>query len=130
MVQENSPINEAIALWTYVRDHADLYRVYVTLPVEHPAREMVHIAASNLIIERYEAQNPNRVPLEVAVRHMVEAFYDLLVMYLQNMDTYSVSQIATFFNDLIVQGTEYSVLSLREDWLAANPSYQPQQSAG
>ena len=128
MVQENSPIGEAVAIWTHVRIHADLFRVYITLPVEHPAREVMYIAVSNFFSERYEARNPDRVPLEVAVRHMVEAIYDLLVMYLYNMDTYTVSQIATFFNDLIVQGTEYSVLSLREDWLAANPSYQPQRS--
>lgn len=114
--KQRTPYEEAVALWTYVKENVELYRFYIDLPGDHPVREAVFDKTAQIVMERYKPRDENRVPLDVAVKHLVESIYQLLRWYLAAFDDYTPEQIATIYHDLIVQGTESTALVSREDW--------------
>lgn len=119
--QKRSPVDEALFFWRYVKDNQGVFRFYLALPPKHPARNVFLSGSAYFVTQRYQARNPDRVPLDVAVLHMVQGLENLLILYLDDIEAFSPEQMATFFHDLIIQA---AAIKPRPEWLQENPAYQ------
>ena len=105
---------EALVLYTYMREHQDFFRVFIALPPDHEARSFPADAMYRVISERYQERERSPVPLDLSATHMLEAMYNLILWYLDNLATYTPEQVAAMHVDLIVRATESSTLAPRE----------------
>ena len=112
------------ALWKFVDENQALYRMYVNLPQEHRAREIVSRELEKLMRASYEKRNASPVPLTVSMTHIIESSYQLLVEYLERTDEYRPEQMAAIQKDLIIRPAESTAVALREEWLRQNPTYR------
>ena len=119
--QNRSVVDEPLAFWRYVKAHAAVFRFYLALPPKHPARNIFISGSTYFVTQRFQARNPERVPLDVAVQHMVQGLETLLILYMDDIDAYSPERMATFLHDLVIQA---AAVELRPEWLQENPAYQ------
>lgn len=119
--QPHSLIGDSVGLWRYIQVHESHFRFYLALPPKHPARNVFIPGSAYFATQRYRARNSERVPLDIAVRHMVLALEQLLVMYLDDIDAFSPEQMATFSNDLVIHATESTAIEPRPEWLEEQP---------
>ena len=113
--QQKTFDDEALAIFTYIRQHQNVFRAYVALPHEHPARWAVIDALVKFALERYEERENSRVPLELSVNHIIESSYQLVCWYLDNINEYTPQQVAAMYIDFIVHATESTALVHRRD---------------
>lgn len=115
--QQDSPFGEAVAKYRHIASSPDLYRVYASLPMDNPMRQAVSKELGNWFLERFEARDASNVPLELTVKHVVDACFGLLRWYLDNLDHYNPEDIAAIYSDLLLRSTSAVAISPREDWL-------------
>lgn len=113
--QEETMYDETVALFRFVRERQDRFRLYVDLPDSHPVREILKAEAIKIVIKRWEARSTSPVPMDVSVNHLVESSYTFIRWHLNHVNDYTPEQAADFYNDLIVSGAETSALSRRTD---------------
>ena len=122
--KQDTVFDEMMATFTYIKEHQQQFHAFIELPLTHPARDLFKEEMGNFIVERYEAQDPTRVPLAVTVNHLLESTYDMLRWYLNYIDDYTPQQVAVMHIDLIVKAAESTTVVLREDWLEQHPTRQ------
>ena len=121
---QETVVDEIMAVFNYIREHQQLFRAFIDLPLTHPARDLFKEEMGKLMVERYEARDPSRVPLEVTVNHLFESTYDFLRWYMNYVDEFTPEQVAVMHIDLIVKAAESTAVVLREDWLEQHPTYR------
>ena len=104
-----------VALFKYVQEHQDRFRVYVGLPDTHPVREMLKEESVKIVVEHWEAKGASTVPMDVLVNHMVESTCTFLRWYLDHINDHTPEEVADFYDELIVKSAESRTLSLRTD---------------
>ena len=113
--KQETIFDESVALFRFVKEHQDRFRVYVGLPETHPVREILKAEAVKIVVERWEARGTSPVPVDVSVNHLVESTYVFLRWHLNHIDDHTPEQVAQFYFDLIVTGAESRTLTLRTD---------------
>ena len=102
--------DEAVALYRFVRDQARAYRLYLSLPLTNPARQIGDAHAEKLIRDRCVPRLPAFVPLELSVKHIYETSNRLIAWYLDHLDECSLEHIVSMHYDLVINGTKNIVL--------------------
>ena len=113
--QQDTIFDESVALFRFVKEHQDRFRLYVSLPETHPVREVLKAEAVKIVVERWEARGTSPVPMDVSVNHLVESSYTFIRWHLNHIDDHTPEQVAQFYFDLIVTGAESKTLVLRSD---------------
>lgn len=111
--EQETIFDEAVALFKFVKEHQNRFRIYVSLPETHPIREILKAEAVKIVIERWEARGASPVPMDVSINHLVESTYVFLRWHLNHIDDHTPEQVAQFYFDLIVTSAESSTLTLR-----------------
>ena len=110
--------DESLALFRFVKEHQDLYRIYLGLPRDHPLRQAIDQETRALFIARYERLNDTKVPFDFSVM-IVEAVTERLIRrYLDNIDKYRPEEMADMHYDIAVQSA-LNTMKLREGWVLA-----------
>lgn len=112
------------ALWKFVDENQALFRMYVTLPKEHRARQIVSRELEKLMRASYEKRGASSVPLAVSMTYIIESSYQLLLEYLERTDEYQPERMAAIQEDLIIRPAESTAVALREEWLRQKPNYR------
>ena len=108
----DSCIDESLALFRFVKEYQDLYRIYLSLPRDHSLRLPIDQETRALFVARYERLNETKVPFDFSVM-VVEAVTDRLIRrYLDNIDKYTPEEMADMHFDIAVQGA-LNTLQLR-----------------
>ena len=115
--EQTSPFDEAVAKFRHIANHADLYRVYVSLPRENVARQQVVKRLEQMFRERFDAPDSSSVSLEFAMNYIIDASFILLRQYLDNLDKYKPEEIAAVYVDLVLGSASSATIAPREDWL-------------
>ena len=115
-LQAKTPHGEVLALYQFIRDHPDVLRVYVNLPQQHAARQVIMNEAAQIGYARYDQRNSTRVPLGVSIDHLIMLTNSLVAWYLDHFDEYTPEQAAEIHDDLIIKALERQALILRDDW--------------
>ena len=108
---------ESLALYTFIREHQPVMRVYVALPREHPARQQILSDVIKIMFARCVQRNTTSVPLEVSIEHLLMATNNMVAWYLDHIDDYTPKQAAVIHDDLVRIALEHLALDLRDDWL-------------
>lgn len=94
--------DEALALFRFVGEYQDLYRIYLSLPKSRPRRQAVDGAALELLAARCEGHQHTAEPFELSIE-IVEAITGRLIhLYRDNINTYTPEQMASMHFDLVV----------------------------
>jgi len=117
MLEQNTVLDEAITLYTYVRDNQICTRLFLQLPSDHPARRQSAELFRQLITARYLQREGATVPYDLSALHIIESVNRLIGWYLDRIDEYSPEEIAQMHIDLIVMPTVSATLDLRGDWV-------------
>lgn len=123
--EQKTVYDETVAMFKYIREHQDRFRVYFDLPDTHPIREIVKAEAVKIVIERWEARITSPVPMAVSVNHLVESSYTFIRWHLNNIDDHSPEQVADYYDDLVLAGAEFRALSRRK----ARPGQQSSEQS-
>ena len=113
--EQETIYDETVALFKFVQEHQDRFRVYVGLPETHPVREMLKEESVKIVVDRWEARGASTVPMDVSVNHLVESTYAFLRWYLDHINDHTPEEVADFYDELIVKGVESRTLTLRTD---------------
>lgn len=122
--QEQTIYDETVALFRFIQEHQDRFRLYVDLPDAHPVREILKAQAMGIVIERWEARSTSPVPVDVSVNHIVESSYTFIRWHLNHINDYTPEQVADFYDELILAGAEFKALSRRTDSRVPPPGQQ------
>lgn len=112
-----SPREEAVRKYRYVRQRQRVFRMYLSLPQDNRARQMVKDAFIDIVRKRYRPHVQSNVEPDMAMNHILASSDELLAWYLDNIDAYSPGEIAAIYCDLIVRATAELALEPRKGWL-------------
>lgn len=115
--QASSPHEEAALKYRYISQIPQVCRLYLSLPVDNPARQMVRQETSDWLFQRYRVKESCDVPLEVARDQMHASGDSLLGWYMDNLDSVSPEEVAELYDKLVLRGAADVALEPREDWL-------------
>ena len=97
-------------------------RVFVNLPWEHPARELIRTEAAKTVHEHYSWQEAASVPMDLSIDHILLATNNLVAWYLDHIDDYTLEEVAVMHDVLVRDALERRKLYVvREDWRADAP---------
>ena len=116
-LKAETPHDEVLALYTFIRDHPDVLRVYVNLPWKHPVRQVILTDAAKIVHDRYELHNTTSVPLALSIDHILQATNNLVAWYLDHIDDYTPEQVAVIHEVLILDALEQQAIYMRSDWM-------------
>ncbi|MCY3780264.1 MAG: TetR/AcrR family transcriptional regulator [Chloroflexi bacterium] len=129
VAQQPTIYDEAVMLYTFVRDNADLHRLYFELPATHAAAEYISAKCSRLIEARCEPRTDTTVPFKIALKYIFQTCQLLMLTYLDNLHQYTPEQVAAMHVDLVVKGATSAAVKLRQGWLVEPLAYNPEQTA-
>ena len=115
LAPEMTNYDEAVLLFKHIQNNRSIWLAGTSLPLEHPTLKAIHEHLTHLIIERYEARNESRIPFEVAVNHLIKSAHEMVRWYLENGYDLRLDQMATIYNELIINATEMAALRKREN---------------
>lgn len=116
LLREQATIyDETVAMFQFISDHQDRFRLYVGLRETHPIREVLKAEAVKIVVERWEARSASPVPMDVSVNHLVESSYAFIRWHLNNINEHTPEEVADFYDELILAGAEFKALSRRKD---------------
>ena len=124
IAEADSPRAEAGAMYRHVSNFPRNYRLYMSLPETNEARQMVRDEMAKLLLDRYIPREGSRVPLEVAVNHIIQSAFELTRWYLNNLDDYTPEQVTAIYADLISRETTAVSFVQRDEWLQRFPARQ------
>ena len=117
MLAQNTILDEAITLYTYVRENQICTRLFMELPPDHEARRMITELFHQLVHARYSQREASSVPYDLSTLHLVESVNRLIGWYLDHIDKYTPEEVAQMHIDLIIMPTVSATLDLRGEWL-------------
>ena len=117
VAQATTPDGEVLAMYTFISEHPDVLRVYINLPWEHPARQVIVSDAVKLMYARYAQQNTSSAPLDISIDHLLMATNNLVAWYLDHLDDYTPEQAAVMHNTLVGKALEHKAINLQDDWM-------------
>ena len=110
IAQQENLFNQAVALYRFVSQHPDVFRVYFHLSPTQPVRAVFVAESKTLILHFWNKHVPSPVPLALSVEHLLECSNLLMKWYLDRLDEYTPEQISTMHFDLIIKGTHNNLL--------------------
>ena len=113
--EQETNYDETVALFRFIGEFQDRFRVCVDLPDMHPIREILKAEAAKLVVERWEAQGTSPAPMHVTVNHLVESSYVFIRWRLNHINDYTPEEVANFFEELVLAGVESRSLTRRAD---------------
>ena len=113
--EQDTMYDETVALFRFIRDNQDRFRMYAGLPEAHPIRGILKDEAVKIVVERWEVRRGSPVPMDVSVNHLVESSYVFIRWHLNHIDEYTPEEAADFYMELILAGPEFKTLSWRKD---------------
>jgi len=105
-----TPYEQACVMFEYIQANDRIYRVLIDLPRDSHIHEVVYHVIARDISQIYAPRDPSRIPMDVAINHMVTSILELVRWWLDNDMHYSPQQMATIQTELIVKATEYIAL--------------------
>ena len=115
-LEAETPHAAVRASYSFIRDHQELLRVFVSLPWEHPARQVIRAEAAKIVHERYRWQETSNVPMGLSIDHILLATINLVTWYLDHIDDYTPEQMAVIHEVLVLNALERQAIDLRDDW--------------
>lgn len=112
--EQETIYDETVALFRFIDEQQDRFRVLIDLPATNPVREIVKTEAVKIVFERWDARGATPVPKDVSLNHLVESSQVFIRWRLNYIDDHTPEQVAQYFDDLILAGAEYRVLSRRK----------------
>lgn len=104
---QNQPTHydEALALYQFIAEKRDIFRVACSLPRDHSAiaqawnhaRDVAESRLTGVIVES---------PLDVSINHIINSVWELIRWWIEEGEHYSPEQMATYQCELIVNLTE------------------------
>ena len=67
LAKQDSLFNQAVALYAFVSQHHDVYRIYFHLPPNHPVRAVFVDESKKLILRLWDDQAPSQPPLALPI---------------------------------------------------------------
>ncbi|MDE2637644.1 MAG: TetR/AcrR family transcriptional regulator [Chloroflexota bacterium] len=125
--EQETLYDETVALFRFIRDHQDRFRVYAGLPEAHPIRDVLKAEAIKIVVDRWEARRASPVPMDVSVNHLVESSYVFIRWHLNHIDDYTPEEAADFYKELILAGPEFNALSWRKDKLGQHATVETEE---
>ena len=113
--EQETIYDETVALFKFIEEHQDRFRVYASLPETHLVRELLKTEAVKIVIDRWGSRSTSLVPFDIAVNHLVESSYVFIRWYLNHIDDHRPEEVADFYDDLVLAGVGSRTLSLRAD---------------
>ncbi len=113
--EQETIYDETVAMFKFIKEHQDRFRVYASLPQAHPVRELLKTEAVKIVIDRWESRSTSPVPFDISVNHLVESSYVFIRWYLNHIDDHTPEEVADFYDALILAGARSRTLSLRTD---------------
>lgn len=113
--QQETIHEETVALFRFIKEHQDRFRVYVDLPDTHPIRDVLKAEAVKIVVDRWEARVTSPVPMDVSINHLIESSYAFIRWHLNHINDHTPEELADFYDDLILAGAEFRALSRRKD---------------
>jgi len=110
MDAEMTPYEQAYIMYQYISENVRIYRVFVSLPRNSDLLQAVHSAISASTRQTYVARDEGRIPMDVAVNHIVTSIIELIRWWIDNNLELSVEQMATIQSELVVKATELVAL--------------------
>lgn len=124
--EQETIYDESVAMFKFIYEHQDRFRVYVGLQETHPIREVLKAEAEKIVVERWEARSASPVPMDVSVNHLVESSYAFIRWHLNHINDHTPEEWADYYDELILAGAEFKTLSRRKDRPGAFPA-EPQR---
>ncbi len=112
MSRQQTLYDEALVLYSNVREHPHLYRLYLNLPLSHPVRRPLMAKSQDLIRARLQRRPHTHAPLALSVDHILQTTNRLVAWYLDHLSEYTPDQLAAIHYDFIIAGTQ-SAVSIR-----------------
>ena len=113
--EQETIYDETVAMFKFIKEHQDRFRVYVGLPETHPIREILKAEAVKIVIERWEARVTSPVPMDMSVNHLVESSYTFIRWHLNHINDHTPEELADFYDDLILAGATFKQNQVTED---------------
>lgn len=98
--------DEAVALYTCVKEQRKLYRIYADLPPANPARQVISAEFAELMEARCEQRAQMQAPIAVSAEHALNISKRMIHFYVNAIDDYTPEQIASMHCNLIVKGAD------------------------
>ena len=114
IAQQDSLFNEAVAVYRFVSQHPAIYRVYFSLPPQHPVRAHFEADSKQLILQLAAERDFGPVPAVLSIEYLLECSNLLINWYLDRLDDHTPEQIATMHFDLIIKGIHSDVPALSD----------------
>lgn len=109
-VELGALFDQAVALYRFVSQHPQIYRLYFSLPTQHPIRALIDQKTTQLISDLANQRDLGLVPRTPAKAYLIKCANLLIVSYLDRLDKYAPEQIATMYFDLIIKGKRLELL--------------------
>lgn len=111
----------SLLVFTVIGKHRDACLLAMSLPEDHPVMEPILKSATRIVNDRYKARDETIIPFVVSANHLVNSFVKMFHWWLTEGQVYSVEQMATMANELILKVTETAALDEREVSLRPDP---------
>ena len=98
--------DEAVALYTCVKEQRKLYRIYAALPLTNPVRQVISADFAKIMEARCEQRAQMQAPIAVSAEHALDVSNRMIHFYSDKIDEYTPEQIASMHCNLVVKGTE------------------------
>lgn len=108
---EMSPYEQALVTFEYIKEHNRVYHVFISIPRNSELVQTVYESIEKDIRSNYVARDPDRIPIEIAVNHIVTSILELIRWWIVNDMKYPVEQMATIQAEMIVKATEAVALN-------------------
>ena len=98
--------DEAVALYTCVKEQRKLYCIYAALPLTNPVRQIISADFAKLMEARCEQRAQMQAPFAVSAEHALDVANRMIHFYSDKIDEYTPEQIASMHCNLVVKGTD------------------------
>ena len=113
--------DEAVALYSCVKERRKLYRIYAELPLTNPVRQVISAEFAKLIEARCEQRAQMQAPIVMSAEHALDISNRMIHFYSDKIDEYTPEQIASMHCNLVVKGADNADLSGKTDGLISVP---------
>jgi len=128
IAEQDTLYDESLALFQFILEYQDIYRIYLSLPRSSPVRQPIDEAALALLTARYERQNDTKVPFELSLMAVEALTGRLIRLYLDNIHKYSPKEMADMHLDFVLKSA-LNTLQLRQGVVLAPQSLVPEGDA-
>lgn len=111
---EMTTYDESVLLFKHIQENRSLWLAGTSLPMEHPTLKAIRKILARIITERYEAKSASTIPLDLLVNYLIKSAHDMARWYLEHGNDYSPDQMATIYNQLVLNATEMAAITKRE----------------